>query len=121
MRHKAVLLCCFSTVTCYDGERHLASPHLTAKPHRYQIVGLFRSDVLYKTDIDVTNGEAVVPNWGWWGHSGNSTIGGMNDRMFYGLRRHAEVWATGRRERIPGFVRAHPELVGELHSERFML
>ena len=75
----------------------------------YARVGLFRIDVRYRSPIDLKDGDAVVPNWG--------DYGGMNDRLFYGARQHAKVWATGRFGQVDSYLPAHKN---RLHSETFM-
>ena len=84
----------------------------------YGRVGLFRSDVLYKTDVDVQRGDAVVPGFGWF--PGNNRAG-MSDRMFYGLRRHAETWASRRLQHVADYLARRPSLRGEIHSESLSL
>jgi hypothetical protein len=74
----------------------------------YDRVGLFRLDTLYTNPIDLKDGVAVVPNWGHYG--------GLNDRLFYGVRRHAEVWAKGRFRGVPSYMKNHTTI----HSETFM-
>lgn len=51
----------------------------------YEQVGLFKSDVYYISPINIMDSIASLPN-----HSYNW---GYNDRMFYGHRKNAEVWA----------------------------
>eukprot|EP00957_Ditylum_brightwellii_P175762 13383730-Ditylum_brightwellii.AAC.1 len=57
--------------------------------------------------IDLNNGDAVIPNFAMWP---------MNDRLFYGTCRNAEVWVTGRFKGIPSFMKHHKLL----HSDKFM-
>lgn len=63
-------------------------------PLRYDRVGLFELNDYYADFIKVQNSEesAVIPTLM---HEGN-TIRGLNDRLFYGERAYAEVWATER-------------------------
>ena len=56
----------------------------------YDRVGFFRLDVEYTTPISIRRGNAVVPLFS----APEQTR--VNDRMFYGLHRHAKVWATER-------------------------
>jgi hypothetical protein len=78
----------------------------------YQRVGLFRLDVLYVHEISISEREdvAVVPDF--------RKSGGMNDRMFYGTRDHAEVWATKRFDRVQSYLDTYQDR--GLHSEKFM-
>ena len=78
----------------------------------YHRVGLFRLDVLYVHEISITGREdvAVVPNF--------LKSGGMNDRMFYGRRDHAEVWATKRFDLAQSYIDRYQDR--GLHSEKFM-
>ena len=82
----------------------------------YARVGLFRLDVVYKTDIRLDDGaHAVIPNFGHWY---NDPKRGLNDRMFYGDRAYGEQWATGRFSQVEAYVASH---ANALHSESFML
>lgn len=77
---------------------------------RYERVGLFRSDVVYFTDVDIDAHDAAIPDFEhWWG---------MNDRMFYGRRKYAKVWAKTRFSQVGDFLHMHPSK--GLHSETFM-
>ncbi len=53
--------------------------------HYYQQIGLLRSDVYYATPVDVFAHPAAIADFAHWG--------GLNDRLFYGKREYAEVWA----------------------------
>jgi hypothetical protein len=82
----------------------------------YARVGLFRLDVVYKTDIRLDDGErAVIPDFGHWN---NDPKRGLNDRMFYGDRAYGEQWAMGRFSQVEAYVASH---ANTLHSESFML
>ena len=70
----------------------------------YSRVGLFRLDVQFKNNIYMNDGDAVEPK-------------GMNDRLFYGTRSNAEVWATGRFDQVQTYVTTHNN---KLWSEGFM-
>lgn len=78
----------------------------------YHQVGLFRLDVLYVHDISISagEGEAVVPDF--------LPSGGMNDRMFFGRRDYAEVWATKRFGLVQNYIDRYEDR--GLHSEKFM-
>lgn len=55
----------------------------------YKRVGLFRSDMLYPHQINISESHgATAPEFGSWG--------GLNDRLFYGLYQNAEKWASRR-------------------------
>lgn len=84
-----------------------------ARKRKYRRVALFRSDVVYASDIFIHDGDAVVPNFGHYGFGGRR---GLNDRMFYGLRHYAELWATGRFSHVA----EHVSVFEVLHSETFM-
>ncbi|KAJ8598208.1 hypothetical protein CTAYLR_005541 [Chrysophaeum taylorii] len=100
----------------YSIERvwHLMEAHAV-----YDRVGLFRLDVQYMTDIHVVAGaeDAVVPYMHYW--PGRQ----LNDRMFYGTRKSARVWASKRFSSVPKFLlqadRTQKKRPG-LHSETFM-
>ena len=73
----------------------------------YDNIGLFRLDVVYMTNIDINDGEAVIPHF--------LPSGGLNDRMFYGKSQYARIWST----RFP-FVEEYTNKTGHLHSESFL-
>ena len=75
--------------------------------HNYTRVGFFRLDVVYRTDIDISRGDATIP--------GFLSSGGYNDRMFYGTAEYAQVWAT-RFSKVKKYMQTHTEL----HSEHFV-
>uniref|UniRef100_A0A7S1BH99 Uncharacterized protein n=2 Tax=Corethron hystrix TaxID=216773 RepID=A0A7S1BH99_9STRA len=79
----------------------------------YDRVGLFRSDVLYNGDIDIFDGDAVIP-----AHSNGEIF--ANDRMFYGLYDYAKVWAKGRLGKVDEYMKSEFGKMHCLHSERFM-
>lgn len=67
---------------------------------KYDRVGLLRADVRYTHPINISRGQATIPtmmykctNWC-----------GYNDRLFYGLRRHAEIWATCRFDFVGSYL-----------------
>jgi hypothetical protein len=74
----------------------------------YERVGLFRSDVKYDTPIDIFDGDAVIPKFGFL----------VNDRMFYGLYENANVWANVRYPSVACYQPRHRAL--GMHSEFFM-
>jgi len=51
----------------------------------YHQIGFFRLDVYNVNKIDIFDSNATSPNWG--------RFGGKNDRLFYGSRKNAQVWA----------------------------
>mmetsp|Transcript_9676 Transcript_9676/g.22708 ORF Transcript_9676/g.22708 Transcript_9676/m.22708 type:complete len:213 (-) Transcript_9676:553-1191(-) len=55
------------------------------KKYYYEQIGLFRSDVFYMSPIDIFDSNATLPNF--------ASYRGYNDRLFYGQRQYAEVWA----------------------------
>ena len=79
---------------------------------QYERVGMFRSDVLYQTPINIfEGGDAVIPKFGFL----------VNDRMFYGTRRNAHIWSKIRFSGMltPGcYKRRHPSI--GMHSEFYM-
>lgn len=74
----------------------------------YERVGLFRSDVKYVTPIDIFDGDAVIPEFGFL----------VNDRMFYGTYENAHVWAKIRYPSVPCYQPRHKSI--KMHSEFFM-
>uniref|UniRef100_A0A7S1FQT1 Uncharacterized protein n=1 Tax=Corethron hystrix TaxID=216773 RepID=A0A7S1FQT1_9STRA len=82
------------------------------KPY-YSKVGLFRTDVLYSTPIDINDGDAVIPAFA-------NGDGFRNDRMFYGLYGYAKVWATNRYPSVKKYMKTDWGKTHCLHSERFM-
>uniref|UniRef100_A0A7S1FZX0 Uncharacterized protein n=1 Tax=Corethron hystrix TaxID=216773 RepID=A0A7S1FZX0_9STRA len=80
----------------------------------YERVGFFRSDVLYRTSINISDGNAVVPLW-------NNNDQYLTDRMFYGLRHYASRWQGNTRFNfVPTYVKTHFGQKHKLHSERFL-
>ena len=51
----------------------------------YEQIGLFRSDVYYPAPISIYEHAPGIPDFG--------HFGGLNDRLFYGNRQHAQLWA----------------------------
>lgn len=74
----------------------------------YNKVGLFRSDVQYTTPIDIFDGDAVIPKFGFL----------VNDRMFYGNYENARVWAKIRFPSVKCYQPRHQSV--KMHSEFFM-
>ena len=64
---------------------------------QYKRVGLFRSDILYITPINISDSRAALPAFSSWY--------GVNDRIFYGCYEHAKVWATMRFQFIEPFTK----------------
>jgi hypothetical protein len=90
----------------------------------YNRVGFFRTDVIYKTPINILEGgDAVVPHF-----FCKDRFQIMNDRLFYGSFENAKVWATHRFGFVHPFLRKiqmHPPFYSPggfrgLHSETFM-
>jgi len=80
--------------------------------HYYERVGLFRSDVVYLTPIDINDGDAVVPRFLWPGANHLTNIF-VNDRMFYGTYDFAKIWATERFSFTKEFLKKFNTLRGE--------
>lgn len=83
---------------------------------RYARVGMFRSDVLYRTDINISDGgdsAGVVPGF-------NNQHEWFTDRMIYGPRSIVERWAQGRFPHVARYVRTAFGQTHKLHSERFL-
>lgn len=74
----------------------------------YDRVGLFRTDVKYVTPIDIFDGDAVIPEFGFL----------VNDRMFYGTYENAHIWAKIRFPSVPCYKPRHVSI--KMHSEFFM-
>jgi len=80
----------------------------------YERVGFFRSDVEYRSPIDISNGDAVVPRF-------NNEKFYMTDRMFYGLRHFAGRWQGNTRfDFIEIYFKSSFGKRYKLHSERFL-
>eukprot|EP00578_Thalassiosira_sp_NH16_P025891 CAMPEP_0181089152 /NCGR_PEP_ID=MMETSP1071-20121207/7153_1 /TAXON_ID=35127 /ORGANISM="Thalassiosira sp., Strain NH16" /LENGTH=668 /DNA_ID=CAMNT_0023171087 /DNA_START=115 /DNA_END=2121 /DNA_ORIENTATION=+ len=93
------------------------------KGWKYSRVGLFRPDVLYTHPISIANPieKAVVPKMMYT----NTMWGGTNDRMFYGTREFASIWATERFSSLGSYLdhqKGNPEYAAKrgLHSEDFL-
>lgn len=92
---------------------------------RFDRVGYFRLDVIYTHPIPFSDGgeqeQAVIPSMMY-----EPTVwGGLNDRMFYGRREFAEVWATHRFGTVQEYMKWQGEssIYGDmrgLHSENYM-
>jgi hypothetical protein len=95
----------------------------TSKKHNktYDRVGMFRSDVMYMTPIDIArldlgvtdtyNQYAVVPSFCQYP---------VNDRMIYGPTQAVRIWATQRFQLIEDRVKQASDPGFEMHSETFM-
>jgi hypothetical protein len=101
---------------------------------QYTRVGMFRSDAMYVTPIDI----ALLQGPGL--HSSSSLSSSIsetdsqnrygvqagfaqmpvNDRLFYGPRKAVEIWATSRFEAVEERARLQPEPGFTMHSERFL-
>ena len=79
-------------------------------PTKYERIGLFRLDVLYVTPIDISDGDAVIPDF--------LHFGGLNDRAFYGLYKWASQWATNRLKKLA--IRSKQDNFYDMHAETFM-
>lgn len=73
---------------------------------RYDIVGLFRLDVLFVQPIFLndTDSVAVIPRLMYKTSQNKHAWGGYNDRLFYGKREYAKLWATGRFYSVPAYM-----------------
>lgn len=74
----------------------------------YDRIGFFRSDVKYVTPIDIFDGDAVIPKFGFL----------VNDRMFYGTYENARIWAKIRFPSVKCYRPRHKSI--KMHSEFFM-
>jgi hypothetical protein len=88
-------------------------------PIRYDRVAMLRSDVVFVTPIDIFrsasdgmfdtfNNHSVIPGF---------AQCPVNDRMFYGPYKAAEIWAAGRFPRLYDYIH---RLWRPLHPERFL-
>jgi hypothetical protein len=87
----------------------------------YNRVGMFRSDALYMTPIDIAlldRGVADTQN----NHAVLAPFSQMpvNDRMIYGPYEAVKIWATKRFELIETRVKLRQDPGYEMHSERFL-
>jgi len=87
--------------------------HENAKHTIYQRVGLFRTDVLYQNNINISDGLAVTGNF-------DNFANYTNDRIFYGLRKYALLWATGRFSHVKPYLNTMFGKTCLLHSESFI-
>ncbi len=74
---------------------------------KFTRVGFFRMDVVYLTNIDISQNKATIP--------GFLPSGGYNDRLFYGLSQYAQVWAT-RFPKVEKYLKTNKGI----HSEHFV-
>ena len=101
---------------------HLMEQHETERNMKFERVGLFRLDVLYHTPIPIMNDAlAVIPSMM---YASPLWPVLLNDRMFYGERKYAKIWATDRFKSVPKYLKwdkhslqAHKR---GMHSEQFM-
>ena len=77
----------------------------------YEQIGLFRSDVYYITPVSIYEHQAGVPDF--------AHYGGINDRLFYGKREYASLWAH-RFDFIEDFDRLYLEKKTCYHAESFV-
>ena len=94
---------------------------------KYTRVGMFRSDAMFVTPIDlaVWEGPGVTTTTKTDSHNRYGVQAGfaqmpVNDRLFYGPRAAVEVWATRRFEAVEDRARLQPEPGYTMHSERFL-
>ncbi len=121
--HANVIKMWHSISAVWDTMKDYASSHNVT----YERVGMLRVDVVFITPIDIFqtaqarivfnatnrtidtgNNTAVVPSFSKFP---------VNDRMFYGPYEAAELWSTGRFQRLNHFVY---KLRQPLHSEKFL-
>ena len=81
----------------------------STKPFHYKRLGLFRLDVQYQEPINISHGDAVVPNF--------QHFGLVNDRAFYGLRKYAKIWATTRFSQVEAQAKRNHN---DLRAEAFL-
>ena len=99
-----------------DGAWNLMAAAEARGGFRYGRVGMFRSDVLYTTDINISDGgdsAGVVPGF-------NNQHQWFTDRMIYGPRSIVERWAQGRFPHVARYMRTAFGQTHKLHSERFL-
>ena len=92
---------------------------------KFDRIGLFRLDVLYEDSIRIIEGEveetAVIPSLMARHLNPHATY---NDRMFYGAREYAEIWATDRFGSVGEYMNwqttAPYSVFKGLHSEEFL-
>ena len=99
-----------------DGAWRLMAAAEARGGFRYARVGMFRSDVLYRNDINISDGgdsAGVVPGF-------NNQHQWFTDRMIYGPRSIVERWAQGRFPHVARYVRTAFGQQHKLHSERFL-
>jgi rhamnogalacturonan II specific xylosyltransferase len=92
-------------------EQHPDRKH--AEATQYMRVGLFRSDVEYQTDMDISDGDAITPCF-------NNKPRRMADWMFYGLRKYAECGSRGRFGHVERYMATEFGTCRHLHAEHFM-
>lgn len=80
---------------------------------KYERVGFFRPDVLYTNNIDIQHGQAVTAKF-------NNRQGWTNDRLFFGLREYAQIWATKRFSFVETYMNTTFGKEHGLHSEMFL-
>ena len=101
----------------------LMSDYELSHSSKYDRVGLFRLDVQYSDPISIQAQEetAVVPSLM---HDTKLWASQYNDRMFYGAREFAEIWATDRFPTVDDYMvwqqDIRHERVKGLHSESFL-
>ena len=91
----------------------LMAAHEARRGVQFKRVGLFRIDTRFETAIDIACGDAVTALLG-------NHAAWMSDRLFYGARQHAAVWATRRFEHVARYVNTSFGRCHGLHSERFL-
>ena len=100
----------------------LMTAHEAKHQTQFSRVGLFRLDVRYNGPVDISSGGvAVIPSMM---HDTKFWSSQVNDRMFYGARDFAKVWAIDRFVSVAGYmnwqeVNLSNRVVG-LHSESFL-
>jgi len=91
----------------------------TQQKYYYNKVGLFRIDQVYLNPINISNGIAVKGDF-------NLDVKKLdekkncNDRLFYGLYNYSKVWATGRFDFVPAYMKSKGGVNKGLHSETFL-
>jgi hypothetical protein len=89
----------------------------------YQHIGLFRLDVIYVTPIDIFDSHAAIPDFAHWPPPDFSHWqGGLNDRLFYGLREYAKILATQRFDSLQEYLQEDSVKKRDwgVHSETFV-
>lgn len=98
----------------FGREHEYQNHHANSENHYYEQIGFFRSDVYYPSPISIFEHSAGLPRF--------ASNAGYNDRLFYGERRYASIWAD-RFSFVEEFIQKHMHRwIGHkgFHSETFV-